>query len=132
MAIKTLGGHEVPFYDEHPFADGNLFVFTNTFGPAGVVRAKTWVDAYEVCEDEFQPEADESIADLVAEYGEDWKDSDEFQEAYGFRPSGPNDRDEHKHGIYARDLNGESLDLLTLDIAARWEFSEFDIPSIED
>lgn len=36
-----------------------------------------------------------------------------WQEAYGFRPNGPNATDTLKHGIYAKDLNGDSLDLLT-------------------
>jgi hypothetical protein len=36
-----------------------------------------------------------------------------FQEGYGFRPNGPNARDVHKHGIYEKDLNGESLYILT-------------------
>ncbi len=42
-----------------------------------------------------------------------WRENALFQEAYGFRPNGPNDRDTIKHGLYAKDLNGESLDLLT-------------------
>ncbi len=39
-----------------------------------------------------------------------------FQEAYGLRPSGANTRDKLKHGIYAKDLNGERLDFLTSEM----------------
>jgi len=46
--------------------------------------------------------------------GEDvWMDNELFQEAFGFRPSGPNQRDTIKHGIYAKDLNGDYLEELT-------------------
>ena len=36
-----------------------------------------------------------------------------FQLSFGFRPNGPNVRDEQKHGIYSKDLNGDCLELLT-------------------
>jgi len=46
-----------------------------------------------------------------------WIDNELFQEAYGFRPNGPNARDTHQHGIYQKDLNGEVLDELTPALA---------------
>lgn len=42
-----------------------------------------------------------------------WMDNELFQEACGFRPNGPNERDTLKHGIYDKDLNGDSLNRLT-------------------
>lgn len=36
-------------------------------------------------------------------------DNELFQEAYGVRPNGPNEKDVHKHGIYQKDLNGDHL-----------------------
>ena len=42
-----------------------------------------------------------------------WMDNELFQEAYGFRPNGPNERDTLQHGIYAKDLNGDSMNRLT-------------------
>ena len=38
-------------------------------GVSGIVRARTWEDAYSICEDEFFPEADETIEELRKEYG---------------------------------------------------------------
>lgn len=161
-------GYAIPVYDDR---FGSLWIMRDSLGVRGICRAQTWEDAYNIAEDEFFPEADETIEELVKEYGfrrehrkvirslvnepeetrhpqlgafekfaEDsdytdngklplekfirWEtietpdsdavfDNDLFQEAYGFRPNGPNSRDKLKHGIYAKDLNGERLDLLT-------------------
>jgi cytochrome c-type biogenesis protein CcmH/NrfF len=43
-----------------------------------------------------------------------------FQEAYGFRPNGPNASDKMRHGIYEKDLNGDSLDELTDAMIRDW------------
>jgi hypothetical protein len=63
-------GKPVPFYDD---GDGNVFVFFLSCGPwlypAGVVRARTWEDAWLICEDEFCDEADETVEELKKEYG---------------------------------------------------------------
>ena len=48
---------------------------------------------------------------------EAWHENELFCEAYGFRPSGRNSTDALKHGIYAKDLNGDFLEPLT-DILA--------------
>jgi len=47
---------------------------------------------------------------------EAWAENELFQEAYGLRPSGPNDRDILRHGIYAKDLSGSHLDRLTPEL----------------
>ena len=39
-----------------------------------------------------------------------WMDNELFCESYGLRNNGPNERDVVKHGIYAKDLNGDLLD----------------------
>lgn len=142
---------KVPFYDEHPFDDGKLFVYRNSLGLVGVVRARSWEDAYSVVEDEFMPEASETVDELRREYAferryvkrngvcetieipkqDGWIDNECFQECYGFRPNGPNKRDVLKHGIYAKDLNGERLDELTLQIAAYLELTQIDVPNID-
>lgn len=149
-------GHAIPVYDD---GFGPLWIHRDSMGISGIVRAQTWEDAYSICEDEFFPEADETIDELAKEYGfrrehvkivrcplcgerevqpgaadypfsangiefvrwetretpdaEAWMGNELFQEAYGFRPNGPNTRDKIGHGIYAKDLNGDSLDPLT-------------------
>lgn len=66
------GAYPVPIYDDG--GDGDpLFVFFLSCGawlyPAGVVRASSWEKAWHVCEDEFCEEANETVEELVKEYG---------------------------------------------------------------
>jgi len=49
---------------------------------------------------------------------EAWSENELFQESYGFRNNGPNAKDKHKHGIYAKDTNGDLLDRLTPELVA--------------
>jgi len=169
---KYIGsGIEIPVYDD---GYGPLWVSRNSIGLNGIVRAQTWEDAYSICEDEFFPEADETVDQLIAEYGfkrehrkvvkdlnvatasaytsagerfevypddypdgklvpefvkwvtietpdpNAWTENELFCEAYGFRNNGPNERDKLNHGIYSKDLNGDSLDPLTPEMLADW------------
>jgi hypothetical protein len=164
-----IRGHAIQTYDD---GFGPLWISRDSMGVNGIVRAKTWEDAYSICEDEFMSEASETMEEIVKEYGftrehvkvvkdasvlvstdhtqvgerfatnedypasnggkllpefvrwetietpnpEAWMENELFTEAFGFRPNGPNVRDTHKHGIYAKDLNGESLDMLTSEL----------------
>jgi len=54
---------------------------------------------------EVTSEASDTVADFEREYGPEWWENELWCDAHGFRPSGG--------GVYARDLNGESLDVLT-------------------
>ena len=152
VSAKFSHGLTIPIYDD---GYGPLFIHRDSMGVSGIVRAKTWEDAYSICEDEFFPECDDTIEELENEYGfiretfkvirgkdgeekkaclsdyplteyqfvrwetkqtrckDAWSENELFQEAYGFRPNGPNERDTLKHGIYAKDLNGDHLDRLT-------------------
>ena len=83
---------------------GDLFILRDSMGIVGIVRAWSLEDAYECCEDEIFPRADEDEEDFVAEFGDNWVEDIAWQESYGFSPS---------NGIYAKDLNGDYLDLLT-------------------
>ena len=164
--------YEIPVYDD---GFGPLWIHRNSIGISGIVRAQTWETAYSICEDEFFPEADETVEALVKEYGfkrehkkvvkdssvlvatehtavgerferypEDyssgkleptfvrretvetpdpdaWTENELFCEAYGFRNNGPNSKDKLNHGIYSKDLNGDSLDRLTPEMLADLE-----------
>lgn len=48
---------------------GILWISRSSIGINGIVRARTWEDAYEICEDEFFDEASETIGEIVKEYG---------------------------------------------------------------
>lgn len=161
VSVKTQFGNEIEIYDD---GSGPLWILRDSMGIVGIVRADTWENAYSICEDEFFPEADETIEELKEEYGfirehikiirtkegvereaqasdypfeksgcsfvkwetretpcideNGFMDNELFQEAFGFRPNGPNINDKLKHGIYQKDLNGESLDLLTKELAS--------------
>ena len=169
VGAKYVGsGYQIPVYDD---GFGPLWISRNSIGINGIVRAKTWEDAYGICEDEFFPEADETVEELTKEYGfkrehvkvirstvsipeadrpsylgafekvaepSDYSDNGRlpdglflrwetvetpdptavmenelFQEAYGFRNNGRNEKDKIGHGIYQKDLNGDYLNRLT-------------------
>jgi hypothetical protein len=168
----------------HTYDDGfgPLFIHRDSIGISGIVRARTWEDAYSICEDEFFPEASETVEELRAEYNfkqenieiirtidgierpavasdypqttnpapggrknwefvrwqtvetpctdeNGWTENELFCESYGFRPSGRRSmkngkgRDPIGHGIYAKDLNGDSLDVLTPELLAELEIT---------
>lgn len=150
----------IPVYDD---GFGPLWIHRDSMGISGIVRAQTFENAYSICEDEFFPEATETVDELVQEYGfrrervkiirddsgsvrgatpsdpypahhdspdyrgvsfvrwetretpdpDAWTENELFQEAFGFRPNGHNAKDTLKHGIYAKDLNGDTLDMMT-------------------
>lgn len=171
----TRNGWKIPVYDD---GYGPLWIHFSSLGVSGIVRAQTFEDAYGICEDEFFPEASETVEELRKEYGfrrehvrivrcpatgnerdctpgdftdggklpagmfvrwetretpcdEDdengWTENELFCEAYGFRPNGPragkredgSPRDPIGHGIFAKDLNGDSLEELTPKLLAQ-------------
>jgi hypothetical protein len=159
----THDGHPLQTYDD---GFGPLWVFINSLGLVGIIRALTWEDAWGIAEDEMFPEADETTESILTHYnyterhakmikpadggevrealpedyplepgqfvrwdtvrvepeeGEEvWMENAQFQDAFGFRPNGRNERDTIGHGIYAKDLNGESLERLTASQLASW------------
>lgn len=158
---KSRFGNDIKVYDD---GYGDLYIHRDSMGITGIVRARTWEDAYSICEDEFFSECDETIEQLQHEYGyrekhvkivldpvsgerqarmsdykptltlpfvrwhtiktmdvDAWSENACFQETYGFRPNGPNSSDKLNHGIYSKDINGDSLDLLTTDLLAELE-----------
>jgi len=114
---KNRWGSSIRTYDD---GFGPLWIMRDSMGIVGIIRAQTWHDAYGIAEDELSPEAIETMEEIIAEYGPNWMEDACFQEGYGFRPNGPNHTDKIGHGIYSRDLNGESLDCLTREMLDQW------------
>ena len=113
--IQVLDENDKPLlcYDD---GRGPLWVLSDSMGITGVIRAASFETAYEIAEDEFFSEADLNYEAIAKECGctlDDLIDNPIFQESYGFRPNGPNERDIMGHGIYEKDLNGDSLLELT-------------------
>ena len=120
VAAKNRFGRSLPIYDD---GYGPLFIHRDSMGISGIVRAKTDCDAYEICEDEFFPSADydavaKPYSELTVQEQACW------DESYGYRPNGIGGPTPKKDcGIYAKDLNGDSLDLLTPELLAELEIT---------
>ena len=126
VSAKSQFGHTIKTYDD---GFGPLFIHRDSMGISGIVRAQTWEDAYGICEDEFFPAGDDDANEEaqrinVMEDGED-KDHEQacWDEAYGYRSGGRREKDGTQSYIYAKDLNGDSLDLLTPELLARLEIT---------
>lgn len=125
---KTRFGNDIPVYDD---GQGDLYIHRDSMGITAIVKAQTWEDAYSICEDEFFPSADEEA------FEKDWDDMTDheqacWEESYGYRscsPGGPTPDEDR--GVYAKDLNGDTLYLLTekflddcgitLEVTTDWE-----------
>jgi hypothetical protein len=119
-------GNAIPVYDD---GFGPLWIHRDSMGISGIVRAQTWEDAYSICEDEFFPagDADASEEMLAIEACPEGPDRDHLQacwdESYGYRSGARAMPDGSRSQIYAKDLNGESLDLLTPELLASLEIT---------
>lgn len=96
------------WYDD---GDGPLWLYRDAGGLLAIVRARTWHDAWSVCEDEILDDADES--DI--EYAEDGS----LPEGTNYRPNGSGSNAWNKTDIYSEDLNGSILEPLTADLMER-------------
>ena len=89
---------------------GPLWVYSETLGPVGVVRARTWEDAHEFAVDEIMDDGDMS-------------DPDNQPEPDGTLPEGLHHRggvpcnDGLVSNLAREDLNGSTLELLTAELA---------------
>jgi len=66
VKVTNEYGRELPVYDD---GYGCLWIHRDSAGITGVVRARTFEDAYSICEDEFSPECDLTIEEIEKEYG---------------------------------------------------------------
>lgn len=66
VGAKDKWKYDIPVYDD---GFGPIFIHRDSMGIMGIIRALTWEDAYSISEDEFFPEAGETVEELVKEYG---------------------------------------------------------------
>ena len=115
-SAKFTHGTPITVYDD---GYGPLFIHRDSMGISGIVRAQTWEDAYSICEDEFFPAGDDEAGEEIEqiEAMEDGKEKSHAQacwyESYGYRGNTRKMPDGSLSSIYARDLNGDSLNRLT-------------------
>lgn len=126
IGAKSRFGHDIPIYDD---GFGRLFIHRDSMGISGIVRAQTWEDAYSICEDEFFPAGDEEAFKEMIEI-EAMPDGSEknhlqacWDESYGYRGNARKMPDGSLSSIYARDLNGDSLDALTKELMDELEIT---------
>ena len=126
LISASRNGHSIPVYDD---GYGPLFIHRDSMGISGIVRAQTWEDAYSICEDEFFPSADSEAGEEMEriEAMEDGAEKNHAQacwdESYGFRGNGRREVDNEMSHIYAKDLNGDSLEMLTPGLLAELEIT---------
>jgi hypothetical protein len=126
ISASSRFGHAIPIYDD---GYGPLFVHRDSMGISGIVRSRTWEDAYSICEDEFFPSGDgESCKemeriDALPEGSEKDHAQACWEEAYGFRSNARRMPDGSLSSIYAKDLNGDRLDLLTPELLEMLEIT---------
>jgi hypothetical protein len=69
-SVKDRSGNEVPFYDN---GFGPLWLYSSSCGnftyAAAAVRAENETDAWEIVQDEFLPECDMTMEEIIKEYG---------------------------------------------------------------
>ena len=125
-AATSRFGYPIAFWDD---SYGPLWIHRDSMGITGIIRAQTWEDAYSAAEDELFPAGDEDAAEAMREIeatpaGEE-RDSLQacFDEAYGYRGSARRMPDGTLSNIYSKDLNGDSLDPLTDELAAQLEIT---------
>ena len=106
--------YPVRIYDD---GSGPLWIYNETFGVRGIVRADTWESAWEIVEDVILDDADPDAPETWArDYDDDAGEHDLAEGCY-FRPNGV----PTEHGLTSYigcvDLNGHSLDVLTTERA---------------
>ena len=111
---KSRFGHDIPIYDD---GFGPLFIHRDSMGITAIVRAQTWEDAYSICEDEFFPAADDEAGEEKEHAQACW------DESYGYRGNTRRMPDGTLSSVYARDLNGDWLDMLTPALLAELEIT---------
>ena len=126
VGAKSRFGNPIPVYDD---GFGSLYIHRDSMGISGIVRAQKWHDAYAICEDEFFPAADEEAGNELLRIAKEEPACDIahahacWDEAYGYRANTRLMSDGTLSSVYAKDLNGDSLELLTPSLLAELEIT---------
>lgn len=132
LASATYGRFETRypvrrFYDD---GDGPVWIYQDAGGLLGIVRARSWENAWSIVGDEILDDANEAgIAEHFAEAyaakraqypGQtdeqiNAHDAPDLPEGCGYRNNGNGSNPWNQTAIYQEDLNGSQLRLLTYD-----------------
>jgi len=108
----TVRGHKLRVWDE---GFGPLWVYRETLGPVGVVRAHTWEEAFASVQDEIMGDADPDDPDNRPDA------EGNLPEGVVYRSNGIPAQEGLNSPLAAEDLNGSSLNRLTPELAAELE-----------
>lgn len=122
--VLSKTGHPLRFWDD---GFGPLWVYSETLGALGVVRAKSWEDAFSACQDEIMDGATfaEMVesCDLSAEDIAEIESGGDLPDGYQFRSSGEPSNGKLHGELCCEDINGCSLERLTPELAAALELT---------
>ena len=115
-SVKFDHGLDIRFWDE---GFGPLWVYRNSLGVLGVVRADTFEKAWSCVVDEILQDVDPDDEDSYARSYDSNAKEGELAEGCHWRGSGvPSNEGLNSHLAY-EDLNGSSLDPLTVEDAVK-------------
>lgn len=125
----NVGRHEITrVYDD---GAGPVWVYFESLGPVGAVRAATWEDAYSICEDVIFDDADPSDPDTYARSYDETAEEGELAECHGYRNNGPAGENGLTSHIYQTDHNGSFLYRADSAECKRWGVT-VELPPSED
>jgi hypothetical protein len=107
-AVRTRFDNPVRIWDE---GWGPLWVYRETLGVVGVVRARTWEEAHECVVDEIMCDADLDDPDNQPD------EQGNLPEGLHWRSNGVPSQEGLSSPLAAEDLNGSLLDALTDELA---------------
>jgi len=120
LSARSRFGYPIAIWDE---GFGPLWVYRESLGVMGVVRASTWEEAYECVVDEIMLDADpEDPSTYARDYDEDAEEG-ELAEGVHYRSSGVPSNPNRTSYLAAEDLNGSALDLLTPELLSALEIA---------
>lgn len=108
VSARFQHGTPIPFWDD---GIGPAWIMRDSIGIVGIVIAQTWEDAYSCCVDELMPDGEMPPEEFESDHDEScWMEANEW------RGSGTPVNPRLKSCIAAKDLNGEALEPLTIDL----------------
>jgi hypothetical protein len=109
IGVRTPWGTMLRSYDD---GHGPLWVYLESLGVIGVVRAPNEADAINAIEDEIQDDADPDYLKEWAEENPTRVENGELPDGVSYRPNGAGSNAWNKTALCQEDLNGASIRLL--------------------
>jgi len=111
VSVKTEFGNDVPCWDD---GIGPAWIMRDSMGIVGVIIAQTWETAYECAIDELLPDGEIPPLDFADDH-----EAACWEEANSWRGSGTPSNPALKLPVAAHDLNGETLEPLTVELVRK-------------